>query len=860
MLRTVRRVSLRHFAAHKLRTAITVGGIALGVAVVVAMRSMHASVARSYETMVDKIAGKAALQITNGDVGVPEELLEEVKRVGGVQAAAASVQGFVSLPEHPGERLYVFGIDLLADQQLRDYQYGSSQAQVDDPLVFLAQPDSVAISTQFLEAARLALDDRLKILAPIGVRELTIRASLDVTKGPASLFAGRFAVMDVFAAQRLFGFDRRFSEIDVGVKEGTDVGALQRSLEALVAGRAIVEEPRARGRTLEQMLTANRYGMTLAAMLAVVVGLYLIFNTMMVTVAQRVREIGCLRALGMKRREVLRMILVESLALGVLGCLAGVPVGWALARGMAQAFALNLSGIYMTAIDVPQPHFDTGSAALGVGLGLLAAVIAAIVPARQAVAIHPLEALRPAGRGASRATYGTAAAAGLVLIAAVGVIWTVRGMLPLSRNVSGSTAILGLLIGASLVVPAAVRAFALRIEPVLSRLLGPIGALASRSIVDHIGRVAITCSAFLVSLAGALAIATWVSSFQRTLEVWMDGVFSNVDLVISSGGKPLSNESTPLPGSLVQEIAALPGISRVDPVRMLKISYAGTPTNVIATDGANWVKGIRRLTMLEGDPSTALPAMQRGEAVAVNEAFALRYKKRTGDVISLPSPSGEVRVPIAGVYFDPAMGDMGIIIMDRDALYRPRWRDDTVTFIEPALDRGADRQVVMDAIRNRWGAKHALFVVTMDQFRSEANDLLNQTMLVTYPLVGISIAIALLGVVNSLLASVLDRIREIGVLRAIGATRSQVARSIVVEATIIGLMGGVLAVAVGSVLGYVQIDVLFRGMFGMTVLYRYPTAAAVFSLLAALVLAAASGYLPGRSAGRVEIVKALEYE
>ena len=264
--------------------------------------------------------------------------------------------------------------------------------------------------------------------------------------------------------------------------------------------------------------------------------------------------------------------------------------------------------------------------------------------------------------------------------------------------------------------------------------------------------------------------------------------------------------------------------------------------------------------MLKGDATTAFAAMHRGEAVVVNEAFALRYKKRPGDVISLPSPNGEVRVPIAGIYFDPGMGDMGIVSMDRDALYRRMWRDDTVTFIEPAFERGADRQQVIEAIRSRWGEKHALFVVTMDQFRGEANDLLNQTMLVTYPLVGISIAIALLGVVNSLLASVLDRIREIGVLRAVGATRAQVARSIVVEATIIGLLGGVLAVAVGSVLGYVQIDVLFRGMFGMTVLYRYPTAAAVFSLVAALVLAAAAGYLPGRSAGRVEIVKALEYE
>ena len=855
-----RRVSLRHFAGHKVRTGLTVGGIALGVAVVVAMRLMHASVAASYERTIEKIAGKAALQITNGDVGVPEELLEEVKRVPGVRTAAASVQGFVGLPAFPGERLYVFGIDLLADQQLRDYQYGAAEATVEDPLVFLAQPDSIAPSTQFLAATRLAIDDRLTVLAASGARDLTIRASLDVRTGPASLFAGRFAVMDVFAAQRLFEFDKRFSEIDVGITENADVTTLKAALERAVAGRGIVEEPGARGQTLEKMLTSNRYGMTLSAMLAVVVGLYLIFNTMMVTVAQRGREIGCLRALGMRRSEVLRMIFLEALALGVFGCALGVPLGWALARGMAQAFAVNLSGIYMMPIDVPTLRLDRASAALGVVLGMASAAIAAIVPARESVTIHPLEALRPSGRRTDSASrYGRAAAAGIVLIALVAIIWTSRGVLPLSRNASGSIAILGLLIGGSLLVPAAVRAFALRAEPVLSRLLGPVGSLASRAIVDHIGRVAITCSAFLVSLAGALAIATWLSSFQRTLQVWMDGLFSNIDLVISAGAKPLSNDAMPLPGSLADEIATLPEIARVDPVRILKVVHEGTPTNIIAVNGRLWLEGLRRPTLIDGDPRTAFPAMEKGEAVAVNEAFVLRYKKRVGDVIALPSPSGEVKLRIAATYFDPGMGDLGIVLMDR-ALYRRLWRDDTLSFIEPALAPGADRARLMETIRNRWGAKHGLFVVTIEQFRGEANELLNQTMMIAYPLVGISIAIALLGVVNSLIASVLDRIREIGVLRAVGATRAQVARSIVVEATIIGLLGGVLAIGVGSVLGFVQIDVLFRGMFGMTVLYRYPTAAAVFSLAAALVLAAAAGYLPGRSAGRIEIVKALEYE
>ncbi len=855
-----RQISVRHARAHAGRTLLTVIGIALGVATVVSMRLLHASVSSSYERTITRIAGKAALQITNGEGGVPEELLEDVKRVPGVAVAVPAVAGFVSLPGRPGERLYVFGIDLLADASLRELQYAANEAEVDDPLVFLAQPDSVALTARFLERSRLGLEDSLEVLGPAGKRMLKIRASLAVRSGPATLFDGRFAVMDVFAAQRLFALDRRFTQIDVGLAEGATAAGVRAELVRVAAGRAVVETPGSRGETLERMLAANRYGMTLAAMLAAVVGVYLIFNTLMVAVAQRGREIGCLRALGMRRAEVLRLIFAESLLLGGTGSLLGVPLGLAMAKACSGLFAGTIGGIYMIAIDVPEVALDATSAAVGVVIGVASAVIAAIVPARRAVEVEPVEALRPTGRHREPSgAYGRAALAGAMLGLAVTVLWIARDALPLSRNVGGSIAMLGFLVGSSLIAPAAVRAFAVRLEPLLSRMLGPVGSLASRAIVAHIGRVAITCSAFLVSLAGAIAIATWLSSFQRTLTVWMGGVFSNVDLVISSGAKPLSNETTPIAGEIADAIAAMPGVARSDTVRIAHVVCDGLPTNLLAVDANLWIHDVRHLTLLAGDARDAFPRMLRGEAIAVNEAFRQRFRKSVGDVVELPAPAGVLRLPIAAIVFDPGFGDQGVVLVDR-MLYRRAWRDDSVTFVEPALAPGVDRAAVADAIRQRFGARHALFVATIDEFRGEANELLDRTIRIAYPLVAIAIAIALLGVVNSLLASVLDRVREIGVLRAIGATRAQVARAVAVEAAIIGTLGGVLAAVVGSVLGAVQIDVLFRGMFGMTVLYRYPTGAVLFAMFAALVLAVGAGYLPGRRAARISIVAALDYE
>jgi len=229
MIRAFRGISLRHFMTHKLRTLLTFGGIALGVAIVVAMRLMHQSVSSSYERTVAKIAGKAAIEITNGDGGVPEELLDEVKHVPGVKLAAASVQGFVSLPRYPGDRLYVFGIDLLADQELRDYQYGSeSAATIDDPLVFLA----AARLDRDLEGVPRSLPawrstTRSRSSRRAGGHDLKVRASLETKTGPATLFAGRFAVMDVFrGAAPVRSRSALHTQIDVGLADGAELATV----------------------------------------------------------------------------------------------------------------------------------------------------------------------------------------------------------------------------------------------------------------------------------------------------------------------------------------------------------------------------------------------------------------------------------------------------------------------------------------------------------------------------------------------------------------------------------------------------------------------------------------------------------
>jgi putative ABC transport system permease protein len=434
-------------------------------------------------------------------------------------------------------------------------------------------------------------------------------------------------------------------------------------------------------------------------------------------------------------------------------------------------------------------------------------------------------------------------------------VWALRGALGLAPSTTATLVVVAFLVGSSLVVPSLVPGFARVAGRGLVRLAGELGGYASGNLARHRDHVGVTAATFLVSLAGAIVVASWLSSLERTLGSWLDALFSRIDLVLASGVDPL-NSPQPLPGSLADEVAALPGVARVDAIRVVEVAYDGLVTKVVAGEMRLFAEGLRRLEVLDGDAAEATAALVRGEGVVVNEPFARRFGRWRGDAVVLATPAGPVRLPIVAVYFDLSFADVGVVQMDR-ALYRRLWRDDTLDFVEPVLAPGADRAQVIDV---RWGERHELAVITSERYRGDMAALLAQSTAVAYPLVVIAVAVALLGVTNALLAALVDRTRELATLRAVGATRAQVARLVMTEAALVGVLGGVAGVVVGSLLGRIETDLLFRGVFGMTVFYRYPAGAVAVALLAGVTLTAATGWGVGRRAAAQPIVRGLAYE
>jgi putative ABC transport system permease protein len=660
--------------------------------------------------------------------------------------------------------------------------------------------------------------------------------------------------MDVFAAQRLLDLDRRFSRINVGLVQGAKVTQVESALETLTVGRALVGRPKSRGETLERLIAGQRFGMVSTGMIAVLVGVFLTFSTMMIAVTQRRLQIGVLRCVGMRQSEVFRLVAIEALTLGAAGSAVGVVLGFGLAKALLVAATVSLNR-YLP-VGSAEVSFLVGPVLWGLLLGPSCALVAALLPAREAMRIQPLEILHSTSvPSESDHSYWRTAAAGVLIMGVAATIWGMRDRLAFDASVTGGLVILGSLTGASLLAPAVLRNTAGHLERPLGSLLGAGGAIAGRNLISHTNRSTVTCAAFVMSLGGAIAVATVFAGISRTMTAWIDSAFSNFHLIVTSNGEPLSSDSDPFPATVIRDIASLPDVAAVDAERHVLIPYGGTLVRLTATDTRFYEQGVRQLALVQGG-GEAIDALARGTAVVVNAVFAREFKTWRGATVTLATPAGEVRLPVAAVALDAS--PMGVIYVSR-SFYGARWRDDSVSLASIMLRRGADAGQVTAEIRNRWGERHALFIITAGEFHRELQALLAQASASVYPLTIFALTIALFGLTNSLLASVQDRLRTIAVLRSVGATRRQVTRSLMVESGMIGLVGGTCAILVGSVVGYIGLHV-FVHLFYMSILYQYPMQEVIFAFPVAVILAAAAGYVPGRRAANVNISGALSWE
>ena len=847
----LRLISWPYVRKHLLRSVLTTAGIVLGVALLVGMQGANRSVLAAFNQTVDRIAGKAQLQVTAGESGFAEDVLERVQAVPQVRAAAPVIEASVETGLKGQGKLLILAVDMTGDRSLRDYDFENGDEDViDDPLVFLAQPDSLIVTREFAGRNGLGAGSRVAFDTMEGPRQFTVRGVLKAG-GMAAAFGGNLGIMDIYAAQKVFGRGRHFDRIDIGLAEGVSLEQGQAALEKALGPGFNVEPPSGRGRQFESLLGIYTTAMSISSLFALFVGVFIIYNSFAIAVTQRRAEIGILRALGATRGQIRTLFLGESAIAGLIGSAAGVALGLAFTRSLAGFTGQLMEAIFGVPQNTREILVDPRFLLVALVLGVATSMIAAFVPARNAARVEPVQALQKGKYQVLLAGENRTRRRAALLALALSL-----GCLALSRY--RPLFYLGYLLT---VTAALLLAPFLSLE--LARLLrGPLkwlrpieGSLAADSLIQAPRRTSATVSALMLSLALAIAHGGVSLASVQSIQEWIAGTL-NPDLFVSTS-ETLAARDFRFPAAMEGELEAVPGVADVQPVRTARVHLGGKPVMIVATELGRVYRHIHR-TIIAGDAQTMDTLAPEGKGVVIGENLSVLQKLHLGEIIELPTPSGPLRLPIVGIIRDYS-NQLGAVFLER-SVYVRYFQDDTVDLFRVYVKRGAAGEEVRRQIVERLGGHRRLFVLSNREVRDYVTGVANQWLGLTYIQVLVALMVAILGIVNTLTVSISDRRRELGVLRAVGGLRAQIRGTVWMEAVAIGAIGLALGTATGAVFLYYEVQAIGKDIAGTPLAYQFPFGIVALLVPVILIAALISAVLPAETAVRSSLVEALEYE
>lgn len=923
------RSSLRYLLRHPWQIGLSILGVALGVAVVVSVDLANASAQRAFDLSTEAVTGRTTHQVVGGPAGLEEDLYRRLVVEAGIRPAAPVVEGHLrvveaNVPETAPRSLRVLGVDPFAERPFRPYLRslrrggdrvgeGSGDGAGEDPDegaaagidvgAFLTRPGAAVLSRRTARELGLGRGDRLAVDAlgaldavetaaeagdPPQPQALTLVGYLEPSADTAPQALDALVVVDVATAQELLGRPGRLSRIDLIAPQGSAESSeaaeifLARVRAQLPEGARLLSAA-ARSRTTREMTRAFRLNLQALGLLALICGMFLIYNTMTFSVVQRRALLGTFRALGVTRRQVLGMVLGEALLVAVLGTLLGLGAGAVLGRGLVGLVTTTINDLYFV-LEVRDLALDPLSLAKGVALGIGATLLAALAPAREAVNAPPrLAQLRSGLESRARRLAPRLALAGLALAGAGGVL-----LLAFDSLVTSFAGLFAVLLGLALLTPAATVALThLAAEP-MGRLFGLLGRMAARGVEASLSRTGVAIAALMVAVSVTVGVGIMIDSFRGTVERWLESTL-RADLYVTPGGPGGEGargggfDQADFPRPLAERIAAQEGVARLSTVRRVELETGELETGKLespeppvgeseppasgeaATDEPDLTRtrlavlDIDRRSypgfeLLEGHPETVWPAFQQEGAVIVSEAFAYRRGVSTGDTLTLPTDRGPRAFPVAGVYVDYA-SDRGLVLMARKTWNR-WWEDRRLTAVSVFVEPGADPDRLAAEIRSLG----PLEVQSNRALKERSLAIFDRTFLITDVLRLLAGLVAFIGVLSALMALQLERSRELGVLRANGLTPRQVWKLVTAQTGLMGLVAGLLSLPVGWVMAVVMIYVINRRSFGWTLDMAVPPELLVQAVLLSVAAAVLAGLYPAWKMARTSPALALREE
>jgi putative ABC transport system permease protein len=863
-----RQFILRALNREKLRSAITVLGISLGVAVAIAIRLANTSALDSFRAATDAVAGETSIQITGTAGRFDEMLLADLGWLRKYGQASPVITGYAMIElgantsgisrDTRGPFLQVLGVDVLRDRLLRRYRLVRVNENGIEPttrelLMLLADPQSVVLTERFARRQNISIGNRIVLLIANSRREFVVRGLL-LDEGPARALQGNFALMDIAAAQIAFNRIGLLDRFDLKLKPGLDLNVAEAEIESSLPQGLRVTRPETGYGQIEKMIAAFQFNLSALGSIALLVGLFLIYNTVSISVITRREEIGALRAVGASRAMVLSLFLGEALLLTIIGTVIGLGLGMLMASAAVRITATTVETFYIAAAateTVARQVLGVAEISIAFAVALPLALVAAALPAVEASGVRPIEAMRGAERLARAFKPSRRHLLISLLLFVLAYVFTwfdpIAG-LPLC----GYAAAISLTFGGAFLVPnllwLASGIGRRRFAPWF-RATGIEARLAGSNLRAAIPRVSISVAALAVALAMMVAISIMIGSFRETVSYWVAET-----MVADIYAGPVSRNGATGEGEISDESISVsradPQVAAVYPFTTQQLNYQGEAITVGAGDFETFLKHGRLLFKSPADARDRIREAIGRDLVTVNESFSLRFKKRVGDFVELPTASGTHGFTIAAIYYDYS-SSRGWVVMDQSTYVRhfPYSRPTSMSLY---LKPGADATEVSDRLSRAISGSSQVVFATSGALRQEVMRIFDSTFAITYALEVIAIAIAALGVISTLITLILERRGEIALLCFLGATRHQIRRMIVFEALLIGGVSQIIGVAIGLLLSLVLIYVINVQSFGWTIQFHFPLWFLIQSTLLTLAVTSVAALYPAARAARVE--------
>jgi putative ABC transport system permease protein len=850
-------VALKGLAGRKVRALLTAIAIVLGVAMISGTYILTDTINNGFNTIVVNsyknadvvISGEAAFKNTNGN-GVeaptfPQDVLPEVKALPDVAAAAGSVTSEnVKLIGKDGKVVDTGGAPSLGfSVDPHEQQFNPTKLTAGS---WPSGSDQVAIDKATASREGFAVGDTIELQTVGPQRSFHISGIAELT-GVGSIGGATFALFDLPTAQRVFAKPGQLDVIRVQSKTGVSTPKLVSEIKPLLPPTAAVRDANAQVKEDKKDfdIAFLQYILLAFAGISLFVGAFVIANTLAITIAQRMREFATLRTLGASRRQVLWSVVIEAFVIGLLGSVIGLFLGLGLAKLLNKLFVTF-------GIDLPQGQtvFATRTVIVSLLVGTIVTLVASIRPARRATRVPPIAAVRegsvlPVSRFAK---YGPVTALGIlaaaVLFVALGTL--ASGIATAPRLLLLGVGVLLLFFGVSMNAARVVRPLAAVLGAPARSIGGAPGILARDNATRNPARTASTASALMIGLALVTFVAIFSAGTFKSFEGAVDQLFI-ADYAITA-----TNTFTPIDAAAGKALVGKPGVSDVTPIRAGSSRFLGSDHNLTAVE-PNIATGVR-LDWKAGN--TSVPRRLGNNGFFTDNDFAKSHHLHVGSVVNLEFPSGKhADVRLLGIYEKPNGGSpfgeatISTALFDK---YIPRPRDEMVLINTPDGVSDANTSTLKDDVAGFADAK----VQTRNEFKANFIKPIKKVINLLYALLALSVIVSLVGIINTLVLTIFERTRELGMLRAVGMTRRQVRMMIRYESIVTALMGA----ALGMVVGVFLAALVTQALSGQGVVFAVPWIQLVYFIVAAILVGILAAVIPARRAARLNVLRALQYE